>query len=1404
MKKIYSFIGAFLLASIAFSQMQMTFNSKRKILDLNPNPVMVIDHSAQDLLLKATTVFSEDFSTGLAAWTLVDNAAGGGDWSYFDGTGGELSSATATNGYAGFDSDAFGTDGFPENADLISPSFSCVGLASVGLEFTHYFRDGYGGAGEVSVSSDDGLTWTSVQTWGPASSANGAVEFLDVSALLTGQATCKIKFNWQGDWSWWWFVDDIVVADLPSDEVAMNYGVSDIVYPVLPLSQVQPVTIQSEIQNLGSTDFTNLSIDFDLNNGAYTDAITVASLLSGATDISTLPNPYTPAAEGFYEGGISLSNVGLDVDLTNNYDSIEFFVTDTAQLSNYGYDNIYNFGDSIEFAQSFDVYVQDTITSISFGHWFDKQIDENLNDGVDSLAFGQTINYAIYSDVGGLPGTEIVATSSYTLMASDTGFDNLGYITLGIDNGIVLLPGKYWAYFHAPIGTGSSVLVDQSFDRGANTLMRDLVGGFGGGFTDWYEPAGFGLPGFTHAVQVNYGHLPPPCNLAVTASGTNATTNGGSDGVASATVTGGQGTISYAWTPSGGTAATATGLSADTYTVTVTDDVVANCTATAEVTIGEPAAATCDVSVTASGIDATTNGGSDGVASATVTGGQGTISYAWTPSGGTAATATGLAADTYTVTVTDDVVANCTATAEVTIGEPGGATCTLEVTASGIDASTNGGSDGVASATVTGGQGTISYAWTPSGGTGATATGLSADTYTVTVTDDVVANCTATAIVTIGEPALTCDIAVTATGTDATTNGGSDGVASATVTGGQGAISYAWTPSGGTAATATGLAADVYTVTVTDDVVANCTATVSVVIGEPQPAGCTVAVDATGTDATTNGGSDGSAEATVTGGQGTISYAWTPSGGTASTATGLSADTYTVTVTDDVVANCTATAIVTIGEPAACNIAVTASGIDATTNGGSDGVASATVTGGQGAISYAWTPSGGTAATATGLSADTYTVTVTDDVVANCSATATVIIGQPVGSTCNLAVSASGTDATTNGGSDGVASATVTGGQGTISYAWTPSGGTAATATGLSADTYTVTVTDDVVANCTATAEVTIGEPASATCDVAVTASGIDATTNGGSDGVASATVTGGQGTISYAWTPSGGTAATATGLSADTYTVTVTDDVVANCTATAEVTIGEPAACNIAVSATGTDATTNGGSDGSAEATVTGGQGTISYAWAPAGGSAATATGLAAGTYTVTVTDDIVDGCIATATVIIGEPAGATCTLEVTVVGTNVTTAGGSNGTASATVTGGQGAISYAWAPAGGSAATATGLAAGTYTVTVTDDIVANCVVTASVLIEQPSAIIDYVDNNSFVISPNPNNGAFRIEMSNTVGIESIIIRNLLGQVVYSKSVNSSIEMVELGNVTSGVYFITAGNLTKRVIVKK
>ena len=70
----------------------------------------------------------------------------------------------------------------------------------------------------------------------------------------------------------------------------------------------------------------------------------------------------------------------------------------------------------------------------------------------------------------------------------------------------------------------------------------------------------------------------------------------------------------------------------------------------------------------------------------------------------------------------------------------------------------------------------------------------------------------------------------------------------------------------------------------------------------------------------------------------------------------------------------------------------------------------------------------------------------------------------------------------------------------------------------------------------------------------------------------------------------------------------------------------------------------------------------------------------------------------------------------------TNVSCFGGSNGSATVNVTGGTAAYTYSWSPTGGTAATATGLSAGTYTVTVTD---ANgCTTTQSFTLTQPTAV--------------------------------------------------------------------------------
>jgi hypothetical protein len=841
----------------------------------------------------------------------------------------------------------------------------------------------------------------------------------------------------------------------------------------------------------------------------------------------------------------------------------------------------------------------------------------------------------------------------------------------------------------------------------------------------------------------------PPVLNAVPAF-TNVSCNGGANGVASVTASGGAGGYSYLWN-TGATTATITGLTAGTYSVTVTDG--NSCTKILNnITITQPPV-----------LDGTTYttpvscfGGSNGTASVTASGGAGTYTYAWAPSGGTAATATGLTAGTYSVTITD--ANSCVKTINnIVVGSP---TAALTATpAAQTNNLCNGGTSGSATVAVTGGTGTYTYAWAPSGGTAATATGLSAGTYTVTVKD---ANlCQTTQSFTITQPTVLN--ATAAAQTNIACNGAATGSATVSATGGTGSYTYSWAPSGGTAATASGLTAGTYTVTVTD---ANlCSDTQSFTITQPSVLSATTA----SVGVSCFGGSNGSASVTASGGTPTYTYAWTPLGGTSSTITGRPAGNYTCTITD---ANgCTLVKNITIGTPAALSGTILKT--DVSCNGGTNGSAAVTATGGTGAYTYSWAPTGGTAATATGLVAGTYTVTITD---ANtCSTTATVTISQPNA----LSAVASQTNVLCNGSATGTATVTVSGGTPNYTYLWSPSGGTAATASGLTVGNYSCLITDSN--GCTITKTFTITQPPvlsattsqiNATCvspgQAGVTASGgttpytylwsngattaiatgltagnysavitdangctitknfVIATTNtlvattsqtnvlcnGSNTGSASVIPSGGPGPFTYVWAPFGGSGDTANNLIAGNYSVTITS---ANgCSIVKNFTITEPTPINITPSQT--NLLCNGAVTGTASVVVTGGTGAYTYSWSPSGGTAATATGLAAGTYTVTVKDATL--CTKTQSFTITQPAALTTATSQT----NVSCNGGTNGSATVNVTGGTGTYTYSWAPSGGTAATATGLAAGTYTVTIRD---ANlCTTTAAVTITEPAVL--------------------------------------------------------------------------------
>ncbi|OFY83243.1 MAG: hypothetical protein A3F72_17905 [Bacteroidetes bacterium RIFCSPLOWO2_12_FULL_35_15] len=802
----------------------------------------------------------------------------------------------------------------------------------------------------------------------------------------------------------------------------------------------------------------------------------------------------------------------------------------------------------------------------------------------------------------------------------------------------------------------------------------------------------------------NYS-ITQPLPLAITFTKTTVNCFGGSNGTASSTVTGGTPGFTYSWTPSGGSGPNATGLQAGTYTLTVTD--VKGCIVSNTVTITQPSALTASTSVT----NETCNYLNNGTATALPLGGTPAYTYSWLPGGFSSSTITGLSSGTYTLTVTDSKGCASLATAIITQPAP------LAITfSSQINVSCFGGNNGSVSAIPSGGTPNYSYFWTPGGASTNSISGLSAGTYTLTITDN--NNCTFQNMVTITQPVSPLAVAVSST--PAACYGGSTGSVTAVGSGGTGPYTYNWIPGNLSGQTISGLTAGTYTVTAMDS--KGCLSVNTVIVNQPSQI-----LPVTSTINSNCGSASGQASVTVTGGSPPYTYLWSPGGATGSTANGLFSGGYTVIVTD---ANgCTAIQFANVNDnsgPTATIFSI----INVNCYGGSDGAASVGVSGGIGPFTYSWAPTGGNAPTAIGLTAGIYSVTV-NDAATGCQsiATTTPAITQPPPITISIISSS----VNCFGGTNGSATATASGGSPGYTYQWLPGGTGGPTVTGLSAGTFTVEVTD--THSCIQPSTYTISQPATA---VSVGVSSTPVSCFGGSNGTISAVAVGGTPPYNYGWMPGNYTGATISGLPIGTYTVTVTD--LNGCTSTNTIAVTQPTAIALTTSSISSNCSL---ANGQTTVNATGGTPSYTYQWMPSGGTGNSAFGVLSGSYTVTVTDG--NGCIANASVLVNDNQGPTASVASV---TNVSCYNGSNGTATASVSGGAGPFSYLWSPMGGVSQTATGLPVGTYSVVITDANGCQSLPAVSPVVTQPSPIIISVTTTS-VSCFGGNNGTATVSAS-------------------------------------------------------
>ncbi len=810
--------------------------------------------------------------------------------------------------------------------------------------------------------------------------------------------------------------------------------------------------------------------------------------------------------------------------------------------------------------------------------------------------------------------------------------------------------------------------------------------------------------------------LEPKSKLVVTATGSNETCPGDNNGTATATPNNGTPPYTYAWS-NGGNTSTITNLAPGVYSVTVTDQF--GCKATGSVTIN----AATPLSIAVTGVNVSTCEAMNGSASVAVTSGVGPYTYLWN-TGATTASIFNLSGGTYSVTVTDS--RGCKATGSIVVTEPPAISVSVTATQRVCPGATN----GTATAVVTGGTMPFRYTWS-NGDTTVTINNLGAGTYTVTVVD---ANqCRATASRTITEsPALNISINANpiVCGPDGTTN------ATAQVTGGVPPFTFIWN-TGAMTQTLVGLTAGMYSVTVSD---ANgCQATANRTI-----TAINLDVTITKQDILCFGELTGSAAVSVSGGTMPYRYLWN-TGDTTTAIMNRMAGTYTVTITD--ANNCQAIRSVTIAQPTDLILTITGSG--QLCPGDSTGTLTASATGGTTPYRFRWN-TGDTTATISNLSAGTYRVTVTD--ANNCTKSDSTTIN--LAPALNIDIEA--TEVVCGEENSGTATVKVTGGRAPYSYAWS-TGASNPTIENLVGGTYSVTVTD--ANGCKANKEITIRVIA----DFAISLVPRNVLCHGDSTGSVLVNVTGGGAPYRFQWN-TGDTIAEIVNLAIGTYSVTVTDS--NNCKVSATVNINQPPRLDANTAAT--NLTCPGANDGSITATASGGVMPYTFVWSN-GATTATITGLAAGNYTVTITD--ANFCTITRTTTITQPT----QLSVIINSTNILCAGDSTGTANAVVTGGTAPYSYAWSN-GRSTANLSNLTPGTYNLTVTDS--KECTTTGSVTITQPDSLRLTLTVNNIVCT------------SELIGSISTLVSG--GTAPYTYIWSNGATTASVANLPAGSYSVT------------
>jgi len=470
MKRIITLFFALAALSFSFAQSNGTTKGKLNAKYVKEAPISVGQTDINIQPRSVDCIWESDFSDA-SDWNLDhDSDDCSLDWEIGEGlecSGSyPIDAVVSDNGfYAMLDSDAYGgEEGGTETEDswlTMASSVDCSQYDNVIVEFDTWYRS-YNSEKCFLVVSTDGTFPSNLTPSTEADPENGIYEiFPDISSVdvggtvatnpttrrvniseaAGGQSEVWIRFNWTGTWGYAWFIDRVCVAQQPSDDITLSYGVvshngTGEEYGRVPGSQLgnSEVYTAAGVYNFGVNDAEDIQLEvaisgdggayvlqsdypmYGFDNDGYLD---LSSTLSGpvASDVNVYFEDTTPI-----DAASELYTATFTVESSTDSEGGEYAADNSATREFAVTDGLYS-------SDGIDVYSNPDVSRMGTGSFLD------ASDGFMMMAYydiAETtalesvtimLDSYMYTTPLSVPGGELVVALRDTTLISATTFD---------------------------------------------------------------------------------------------------------------------------------------------------------------------------------------------------------------------------------------------------------------------------------------------------------------------------------------------------------------------------------------------------------------------------------------------------------------------------------------------------------------------------------------------------------------------------------------------------------------------------------------------------------------------------------------------------------------------------------------------------------------------------------------------------------------------------------------------------------------------------------------------------------------------------------------------------------------------------------------------------------------------